>query len=46
MPVSAMLVSYAALQSVELSIRRGGIRWRDTFYPLAELRTDAGDRWP
>jgi cellulose synthase/poly-beta-1,6-N-acetylglucosamine synthase-like glycosyltransferase len=38
MPVSALLVSYTAVRSVLLALVRGGIRWRDTFYPLSELR--------
>jgi glycosyltransferase involved in cell wall biosynthesis len=46
MPVSALLVSYTALRSALLVLRRGGIRWRDTFYPLAELRRPAFDPEP
>ena len=38
MPVSALLVSFAALRSAVLTLIRGGIRWRETFYPLSELR--------
>jgi glycosyltransferase involved in cell wall biosynthesis len=37
MPVSAVLVCVTALRSVVLTLVRGGIRWRDTFYPLSEL---------
>jgi glycosyltransferase involved in cell wall biosynthesis len=29
---------YAMLNSTVLTLRQGGIRWRDTFYPLDELR--------
>jgi len=30
---------YALLNSVYATLRHGGIRWRDTFYPLAILRS-------
>ena len=29
---------YAVLNSAFVTLRNGGIRWRDTFYPLATLR--------
>jgi hypothetical protein len=29
---------YALLKSTWLTLRQGGVRWRETFYPLAELR--------
>jgi cellulose synthase/poly-beta-1,6-N-acetylglucosamine synthase-like glycosyltransferase len=29
---------YAALNSAVVTLRQGGIRWRETFYPLAQLR--------
>jgi cellulose synthase/poly-beta-1,6-N-acetylglucosamine synthase-like glycosyltransferase len=32
------LPMYAMVRSMVLTLRRGGVRWRDTFYPLAELR--------
>lgn len=38
MPFSAALVSYTALRSTVLTLLRGGIQWRGTFYPLRELR--------
>jgi len=38
MPISAILVSCAALRSVLVTLVHGGIRWRGTFYPLADLR--------
>ena len=38
---SSTLAAYAIVRSAVLTLRRGGVRWRDTFYPLAELR--AGD---
>ena len=38
MPVGGILFGYAILRSTYLALRRGGIVWRGTFYPLAELR--------
>lgn len=38
MPVGGLLFGYAILRSTYLALRRGGIVWRGTFYPLAELR--------
>lgn len=32
------LPMYAMARSMILTLRRGGVRWRDTFYPLALLR--------
>ena len=32
------LAHYALLRSMILTLRRSGVRWRDTFYPLALLR--------
>jgi hypothetical protein len=32
---------YAMARSAILTLRRGGVRWRDTFYPLAMLREGA-----
>jgi hypothetical protein len=29
---------YAALNSTFVTLKQGGVRWRDTFYPLSELR--------
>jgi glycosyltransferase involved in cell wall biosynthesis len=40
-PLVHSIVVYAIVRSAVLTWHRGGIRWRDTFYPLAELR--AGD---
>lgn len=40
-PMSAVML-YAFLRSMALTLARGGIRWRGTFYPLAELRAAAG----
>jgi len=33
------LFLYILLNSTYLTLRQGGIRWRDTFYPLATLRS-------
>ena len=35
------LPMYAMARSAILTLRRGGVRWRDTFYPLAMLREGA-----
>lgn len=37
-PVSAALFVYIMLRSMFLTLARGGIVWRGTFYPLEELR--------
>ena len=37
-PVSTALFVYTMLRSTFLTLGRGGITWRDTFYPLQELR--------
>lgn len=41
-PIAAALLIYALLRSVVVTLLHGGIRWRDTFYPLSELRKTAG----
>jgi cellulose synthase/poly-beta-1,6-N-acetylglucosamine synthase-like glycosyltransferase len=41
-PVTALLFCYTALRSTWLTLRQGGIRWRGTLYPLAELRAQTG----
>jgi hypothetical protein len=38
MPVSALILTAFYIRSVYLTLRRGGILWRESFYPLAELR--------
>ena len=38
MPFMFRLFLYALLNSTFVTLRQGGIRWRDTFYPLATLR--------
>jgi hypothetical protein len=37
-PVAGLALVYAVGRSMVLATARGGIRWRDTFYPLATLR--------
>ena len=41
MPFGALLFVYAMLRSAFLTLRQGGVLWRGTFYPLAELRRRA-----
>jgi cellulose synthase/poly-beta-1,6-N-acetylglucosamine synthase-like glycosyltransferase len=41
-PVLALLFCYTVLRSTYLTLRQGGLYWRDTFYPLAELRAQSG----
>jgi hypothetical protein len=41
-PVAACLVLYAILRSMILTLIRGGVVWRGTLYPLAELRKNSG----
>jgi glycosyltransferase involved in cell wall biosynthesis len=38
MPVGITLFVYAFFRSMVITLRQGGVRWRGTFYPLAELR--------
>jgi len=37
-PAGAALFFYSLLRSVWITLRDGGVTWRGTFYPLAELR--------
>lgn len=37
-PLAATAVLYAFWRSAVVTVRQGGVRWRDTFYPLPELR--------
>jgi glycosyltransferase involved in cell wall biosynthesis len=37
-PIGAILLSYMLLRSTVVTLRQGGIVWRDTFYPLEELK--------
>ncbi len=37
-PLCHLAFSVAGINSTWKTLRQGGVRWRDTFYPLAELR--------
>jgi glycosyltransferase involved in cell wall biosynthesis len=37
-PLGAILFSYMLARSTVITLRRGGVEWRGTFYPLEELR--------
>ena len=37
-PLGALLLSYMLFRSTVVTLRQGGIVWRDTFYPLDELK--------
>lgn len=37
-PLGAMALVWAMVRSVTVTLWRGGVRWRDTYYPLGELR--------
>ncbi|HUY81536.1 MAG TPA: glycosyltransferase family 2 protein [Acidobacteriaceae bacterium] len=41
-PLAALLVIYAVLRSMVLTLVQGGVMWRGTLYPLAALRKFAG----
>ena len=41
-PLAALLFVYAMVHSTVLTLARGGVVWRGTFYPLRELRAHAG----
>jgi glycosyltransferase involved in cell wall biosynthesis len=46
-PIATLLFSYAIVRSVVLTLVRGGVIWRGTWYSLAELRrfTRKSTRW-
>lgn len=37
-PVTTALLAYIVLRTLFCNLRKGGIEWRGTFYPLSELR--------
>jgi hypothetical protein len=37
-PIGAIFLIASMVRSMVLTLWRGGIRWRDTFHPLGELR--------
>jgi glycosyltransferase involved in cell wall biosynthesis len=41
-PIAACLVVYSILRSMVITLARGGVTWRGTFYPLGELKKNAG----
>ena len=43
-PVSGALIVYSMLRSMVITLRDGGVTWRGTFYPLAELSKNYADR--
>jgi hypothetical protein len=40
-PFSALIFAFALLRSMLITLKQGGVTWRGTFYPLAELRKHA-----
>jgi hypothetical protein len=40
-PIGALLYIYMVLRSTAITLKQGGVVWRDTFYPLDELRRGA-----
>jgi len=38
LPLGALLFSYILLRSTVITLRQGGIYWRETFYKLEDLR--------
>jgi glycosyltransferase involved in cell wall biosynthesis len=40
-PFSALIFAFALLRSMFITLKQGGVTWRGTFYPLAELRKNA-----
>jgi len=37
-PLGALIFCYMMLRSTAITLWRGGVDWRDTFYPLDELK--------
>lgn len=37
-PIGSLFFAFILLRSMFITLRQGGIRWRDSFYPLKELR--------
>jgi glycosyltransferase involved in cell wall biosynthesis len=44
-PLAAVVFLFAMLRSMTLTLIRGGVIWRGTFYSLRELRANAGRFW-
>ncbi|MCA9057710.1 MAG: hypothetical protein KDA85_04400, partial [Planctomycetaceae bacterium] len=45
-PVGAATMAFAFWRSTWITLRNGGVRWRDSFYPLPELRAALRDSGP
>jgi len=41
LPVSGLIFAFTLLRSMFITLTHGGVTWRGTFYPLAELRKHA-----
>lgn len=44
-PIASALFLFALVRSVSATLIRGGVVWRETLYPLDELRAKAGRFW-
>lgn len=44
-PFAAALFLVALIRSVSMTLLRGGVVWRETLYPLKDLRAKAGPFW-
>ena len=44
MPVGALLFAFAIVRSATVTLARGGVTWRGTFYPIGDLRRGRA-RW-
>ena len=44
-PLVALVLLYALFRSLVATLAQGGIRWRGTFYSLAELRSNTEPLW-
>jgi hypothetical protein len=42
LPCAAFIYLFALWRSAVVTLRQGGVRWRDTFYPLEVLKRRPG----